>query len=168
MILYVNVCVRRESRTNRLAAALLRQLGGAYEEVRLAEEPPAPLSAAALDRRTALIEAGDFSDPMFRHARQFQAADVIVIAAPYWDLSFPAVLKTYLENVYVTGLVSVYGTDGTPRGLCRAKKALLRDDGGRSLHPRFRLCLRPRAGDAVLRHLGDRAHQGGAAGRRWV
>ena len=59
---------------------------------------------------------------MFRLARQFQQADVIVIAAPYWDLSFPAVLKAYLENIYVTGLVSEYGADGIPHGLCRAKK----------------------------------------------
>lgn len=122
MILYVNACVRRESRTDRIARALLQTLGGAYEEVRLAEEPPEPLSEARLQRRTELIERGDFSDPMFRLARQFRAAEELVIAAPYWDLSFPAVLKAYLENVYVTGLVSEYGADGTPRGLCRARK----------------------------------------------
>lgn len=69
-----------------------------------------------------MIERGDFTDPMFRLARQFRAAEEIVIAAPYWDMSFPAVLKAYLENVYVTGLVSEYGADGTPHGLCRARK----------------------------------------------
>lgn len=122
MILYVNACVRGESRTNRIAKALLQTLGGAYEEVKLAEEPPEPLSEARLQRRTEMIERGDFTDPMFRLARQFRAAEEIVIAAPYWDMSFPAVLKAYLENVYVTGLVSEYGADGTPHGLCRARK----------------------------------------------
>ena len=36
MILYVNACVRTESRTNRLAKALLAKLG-AFEEVRLTD-----------------------------------------------------------------------------------------------------------------------------------
>ena len=122
MILYVNACVRECSRTERIAKALLRTLGEEYEEVKLAEETPEPLSAERLQKRTELIEQGDYSDPMFRLARQFQRADRIVIAAPYWDLSFPSILKVYLENVYVTGLVSAYGADGAPRGLCRARK----------------------------------------------
>ena len=122
MILYVNACVRSESRTDRIARALLGRLGGKQEEVRLSEDTPEPLSAKRLARRTALIERGDYADPMFRYARQFQRADTIVIAAPYWDLSFPAVLRTYLENVYVTGLVSEYTPDGIPHGLCQARK----------------------------------------------
>jgi len=122
MILYVNACVRSESRTDRIARVLLARLGGEYEEVRLSEDTPEPLSAKRLARRTALIERGDYADPMFRYARQFQRADTIVIAAPYWDLSFPAVLRTYLENVYVTGLVSEYTPEGIPHGLCRARK----------------------------------------------
>ena len=104
------------------ARALLRTLGGEYEEVRLMEAGSEPLSEERLLRRTELTERGDLSDPMFRWARQFQQADLIVIAAPYWDFSFPAILKVYLENIYVTGLVSEYGPDGTPRGLCRAGK----------------------------------------------
>jgi FMN-dependent NADH-azoreductase len=122
MILYVNACVRSESRTDRIARVLLGRLGGEQEEVRLSEDTPEPLSAKRLARRTALIERGDYADPMFRYARQFQRADTIVIAAPYWDLSFPAVLRTYLENVYVTGLVSEYTPEGIPHGLCRARK----------------------------------------------
>ncbi|MBR1689463.1 MAG: hypothetical protein IJ713_01655 [Oscillibacter sp.] len=43
MILYINACVRSESRTNRIAKALLETLGGAYEEVKLAEVIPEPL-----------------------------------------------------------------------------------------------------------------------------
>ncbi len=43
------------------------------------------------------------------------------IAAPYWDLSFPAILKQYLEHVCVVGLTFCYEND-LPKGLCRAKK----------------------------------------------
>jgi len=122
MVLYVNACVRKESRTEQIARALLERLGGEREEVKLSEEPLQPLNDERLIRRTERIEKRDYSDPMFRLARQFQAADEIVIAAPYWDLSFPAILKLYLENIYVTGLVSEYTETGEPRGLCRAKK----------------------------------------------
>ena len=122
MIIYVNACVREESRTDRIARALLQTLGNEYEEVKLAEQAPEPLSEERLQKRIELIEQGDYGHPMFRLARQFQRADVIVIAAPYWDLSFPAVLKAYLENIYVTGLVSEYGADGMPHGLCLARK----------------------------------------------
>ena len=122
MVLYVNACVRECSRTNRIARALLSALGGAYEEVKLSEEALEPLSEERLNLRTALIEQRDYSHPMFDYARQFQRADTIVISAPFWDLSFPAILKLYLENIYVTGLVSEYDESGMPRGLCRAKK----------------------------------------------
>jgi len=122
IVLYVNACVRANSRTDRIARALLEGLGGRQEEVRLGEECLQPLSEERLVRRTELIERGDYADPMFSLARQFQSADEIVIAAPYWDLSFPSVLKLYLENIYVTGLVSTYTEEGKPHGLCKAKK----------------------------------------------
>ena len=34
---------------------------------------------------------------MFDLAGQFAGADTIVIAAPFWDLSFPAALKQYMQ-----------------------------------------------------------------------
>ena len=43
-----------------------------------------------------------------------------MIAAPYWDLMFPAVFKTYLENVSVSGITFDYSSDGIPTGLCKA------------------------------------------------
>ena len=121
-VLYINACARSESRTDRIARALLERLGGLQEEVKLAEMDLQPLSEERLNRRTRLIEKADYTDAMFDLARQFQQADETVIAAPYWDLSFPAVLKTYFENIYITGIVSEYDENGLPRGLCRAKE----------------------------------------------
>ena len=120
--MFINSCVRAQSRTERIARALLAKLGGEYDEVKLETAGFQPLNGETLARRTALIEAGDYADPMFDAAKQFAAADELVIAAPFWDYSFPALLKTYLENIYVTGIVSCYGGDGRPVGLCRAKK----------------------------------------------
>ena len=122
MTLYINCCVREESRTKRLAKAVLHKLGGDFTELNLYEENLKPLDRETLNKRTALIKQGDYSDPMFDHAKQFASADTIVIAAPYWDLSFPSTLKIYIENIYVTGIVSAYDKSGMPVGLCKAKE----------------------------------------------
>ena len=121
MTLFINCCPRGESRTERLARALLRTLGE-YEELRLYDEPLHPLRRADIAKRDALLAEKKYDDEMFRYARQFAAADRIVIAAPLWDLSCPAQLKVYLENIYVTGIVTKYSEAGEPVGLCRANE----------------------------------------------
>lgn len=121
MILYINACVRRESRTDRIARALLEKLGE-YEEVNLSTMGLKTLDEETLQKRADYITAHDYSDNMFDLAKQFASADIIVIAAPHWDLSFPALLKVYIENIYVTGIVSRYDENGVPLGLCKAEK----------------------------------------------
>ena len=121
MNLYINACVRTESRTNRIARALLEKLGG-FEEICLAGMGLKPLDEETLRKRTDLVMARTYDDSMFDLAKQFASAEKIVIAAPHWDLSFPALLKIYIENIYVTGIVSKYNEKGMPQGLCRAEK----------------------------------------------
>ena len=75
-----------------------------------------------LNMRDRLISKRDFSNPMFDLARKFAEAENIVIAAPYWDLSFPAALKQYLEQINVVGISFRYTEEGVPVGLCRAKR----------------------------------------------
>lgn len=119
MILYVNCCPRNGSRTAQMAEKLLKELGE-YEEINPEKEGLLPLNDERLKYRTQRIEKGDYSDDIFRYAKQFAKADTIVIAAPFWDLSFPAILKIYIENIYVTGIVSKYTKEGKPEGLCKA------------------------------------------------
>lgn len=120
-ILFVNACVRPGSRTLELAQSVLTALPGQIQEVCLAKETIPPLDWAGLQAREAGTAAGDFSGPCFRYARQFAQADRIVIAAPYWDLLFPAALRAYLEAVTVGEVTFRYGHSGIPEGLCRAK-----------------------------------------------
>ena len=120
MTLYINACARPGSRTDRLARALLATLGD-YEELRLYDLPLLPLN----------------TDDFFRCARQFAAADKIVLAAPLWDLCFPAQLKLYLENIYITGIVTRYDEAGCPVGLCHAQKLYYVSTSGGPYDPRF-------------------------------
>ena len=55
-------------------------------------------------------------------AKQFAAADEIIIAAPFWDLSFPAALKQYFEQINVREITFFYAPEGIPTGLCRAER----------------------------------------------
>lgn len=137
MVLYINACVRSESRTDRIARALLGEITDKYDEIKLSEIHLHPLSEEELNKRTAYIEKGEYSNPMFDPAKQFADAEIIVIAAPYWDMSFPASLKVYLENIYVTGIVSEYGPDGKPHGLCKAKKLYYVTTAGGPYVPNF-------------------------------
>ena len=138
MILFINACVRKESRTKILADRLLAKLKedtesnpendiknnaeNVIEELRLEDMAFPAADEAFLQKRDALLAAGKFEEPLFAPARQFASADTIVIAAPYWDLSFPAALKQYIEQVNVVGITFEYTPEGFPRGLCRAKK----------------------------------------------
>ena len=123
-ILFINACIRPDSRTLELAETLLQTLNGHIQEVVLQEKQLPTLDLEGMQKRNQAAQAQDFSDPIFDAAKQFAAADIIVIAAPYWDLMFPAVVKTYLENITVSGITFRYGENGIPQGLCRAKRLI--------------------------------------------
>ena len=122
MVLYINACVRKKSRTKDLADCLLSKLKEPYEEVYLNSLSFPLVDEDFLNRRDRLIAERDFRDPMFELAKQFAAADEIIIAAPFWDLSFPAALKQYFEQINVRGITFFYTPEGIPTGLCRAKR----------------------------------------------
>ena len=112
---------RKSSRTRMLAGYLISKLGERPVTVRLSETKWPLFDDAFLDKRNAAVRTGDYSDPLFDAAKQFALADTVVIAAPYWDLSFPASLKQYFEQITVSGLTFRYSEEGIPQPLCRAK-----------------------------------------------
>ena len=129
-ILFVDACVTRDtaSRTRRLARTFLSKYLADPDckvtTVLLEKTPMEPLTGKGLAEREKAIERGDFSSPSFELARTFAAADEVVIAAPFWDMSFPALLKLYVEQLCVNKLTFCYDEKGMPRGLTRIKKAV--------------------------------------------
>ncbi len=134
-ILFINACVRPGSRTLRLAHHVLEKLNGHVEEVDLTEETLLPLDLSRLEKRDRLLREGNRSDSMFRFARQYASADVIVLAAPFWDLSFPAAVKVYYENIMVLGISFCYTPEGVPEGLCRARRLIYVTTSGGPMPP---------------------------------
>lgn len=136
-ILFINACIRPESRTLVLAKHLLSKLSGHVEEVNLEAEAIPALNAESLKYRQGLLAAEKFDDPMLRYARQFREADIIVIAAPYYDLSFPSSLKNYLEAICCVGLTFYYDEHEWPQTLCRARKVYYVSTGGGRLKKKY-------------------------------
>ena len=137
MVLFVNGCVRENSRTLELAQSVLENIADSAEEIRLYPNGPEGLNTEKLRLRDELLSGKQYDHPMFQWARQFAAADTIVIAAPFWDLAFPTKIRAYLEEITVSGITFRYGENGIPQGLCRAKKLIYVTTAGGPIFQNF-------------------------------
>ncbi|MDK0793281.1 FMN-dependent NADH-azoreductase [Clostridium perfringens] len=63
------------------------------------------------------------NNSILKYAYQFADSDKYIIAAPMWNLSFPAILKAYIDYVSVSGITFKYTAEG-PVGLLNNKKAV--------------------------------------------
>lgn len=119
--LFVNACMRGDlSRTLTLCREYLEHREP-ITEIDLGALNLKPLDGETAARRAELQKAGMWDDPIFDLAKEFAAADEIVIGAPYWDLSFPAALKTYIEYVSVCDIAFHYTEQGQAEGKCAAR-----------------------------------------------
>ena len=125
--LLIDCCIRKDrSRTAKLPEAIVKALPEEYEVTRLdpSAEGLRPFDLTSLDDRDALLAAGRTDHPRFRYARQLAEADVVLVAAPFWDLSFPAIFKVYIEHVSVEGITFRSTAEGL-QGLCRGTDLIL-------------------------------------------
>ena len=129
-ILFVDGCIRgAQSRTRTLAQAFLDELTALYpsdtvETADLNTLRLVPLFGDTLAERDAAVARQDWDNPWFTQAVQFQRADGIVLAAPFWEGTFPAALHTYIEHICAAGLTFRYGEHGEQIGLCQAARAV--------------------------------------------
>lgn len=110
-----------ESRTRCILEPLMSELGKRYEIETVALDGE---DYQAVGRRV-LAERGEGYVPeaIAEQARRLAAADRIVIAAPFWDMSFPAILKVFIENMSLFNIT--FKDNGTYfEGLCRCEKVL--------------------------------------------
>ncbi len=128
-LLFIDACPRDPavSRTHRLCRAFLEAFRegrpeAGVEALRLTDLGLAPFDGAMAAARDALRTEGKLDAPMFDLPRQFASADRILIGAPYWDYSFPALLKIYIDHVSCGKILFDYDDAGAPHGLCRATR----------------------------------------------
>ena len=136
-LLFVDCCISQRgerSRTRALADAFLEAFrkthpDWAVETVDVASRNLTPFTAEGLNERDALASVGAWDAPVYDEARRFRAADAVVVAAPYWDLSYPAALRTYMEYISANGLAYHYEADGC-HGDCRGQWLVYLTSGG--------------------------------------
>ena len=128
-LLFVNCCISQRggaSRTRALAEAFLTAFQAAHPGSEIQEVTPEtllalkPFNVEMLNRRDALAAEKAFDAPVYALARQFREADAVAVAAPFWDLSYPAALRTYIEYISANGLTYHYDEAGC-HGDCVAK-----------------------------------------------
>lgn len=119
-LLFINACARERgiSRTLELCDTFIEAFCEKHpetvvEELNLFRSVIKCYGIGEAERRDELVGRGRFSDEMFDAAHDFAAADVILVGAPCWDMSFPAVLKAYIENICVNRITFQYTSKGS-------------------------------------------------------
>ena len=121
-LLYIDACIRdTESRTRQIAEPIVRALEGKYavERYVLNDMPLAVVQKDLIHKRL----NGDIDPTVMTWAETVRDADRIVIAAPFWDMSIPAALKSFFELCSILD-VTFKTNDKTCYGNCNAKKML--------------------------------------------
>ncbi len=121
-LIVIDACMRDEaSRTRRILLPLVTELEKRYavETVRLDGEDYQAVGRRVLAERA----RGYVPQNIVDMAKRLAAADRIVIAAPFWDMSYPAILKVFIENMSLFGIT--FRDSGTRfEGLCKCEKVL--------------------------------------------
>lgn len=122
-LLFVNACPRGRgvSRTLELCDTFIKTIREknpevVVEELDLFRAGVHCYGIEEIQHRDELIAQNVLADEIFNLAHRFAAADIILVGAPYWDLSFPAILKAYVEAVCVNNITFHY-TEKGPEGL---------------------------------------------------
>jgi FMN-dependent NADH-azoreductase len=125
-ILVIDSCVRREeSRTKILLDKAVSTLktqhpDWEFETLTLMDMDLKYWNTESLQARDELLAKKEYDAPVFALGRQFHDADGMIIAAPFWDLSVPAALKVYIENVSAEGVTFACSAKGL-EGICKGQ-----------------------------------------------
>lgn len=120
-LVIIDSCMRAESRTRRILNAAKEVLSTRYdiEIIDVNSAGLLPLTPEGLEERT----SGIVPEQTLSLAKTIAAADRLVVAAPFWDMSFPATLKAFFENMSLYG-VTFEDNGHTCVGLCKCKKVM--------------------------------------------
>ena len=120
-LIFIDACMRAGSRTRRIASPIMAELRKKYsvETVDLTRNIyPVADNHTLEDRNQGIVPAEHAA-----LAKKIAEADRIVIAAPFWDMSFPSALKVFFENMSLFG-VTFDSNEKECYGLCKAEKVM--------------------------------------------
>ena len=121
-LVVIDACIRgEESRTRRIAEPIIAALAKRYEITRfdLTKMPMEPLTPQTYVERM----AGQVPEWAVEAAKAVAEADRIVVAAPFWDMSFPAVVKVFFEHISLFG-ITFMDNGHSCVGMCKCEKVM--------------------------------------------
>ena len=120
-LIFIDACMRAGSRTRRIARPIISELSKKYsvENVDLTKNIYPVADNYTLEDRNQGVVPAEHVDLAMRLA----SADRIVIAAPFWDMSFPSALKVFFENMSLFG-ITFNTNEKECYGLCKAEKVM--------------------------------------------
>ena len=121
-LLYIDSCIRDEvSRTKKIATPIINKLKERYdvETLVINDLNLTIVKKDLVNKRT----NGIIDEEVLSWANKVSKADRIVIAAPFWDMSIPAALKSFIELCSIIN-VTFASDDKTCFGICNCKKLL--------------------------------------------
>ena len=119
-LLYIDSCIRDEvSRTKKIATPIINKLKERYdvETLVINDLNLTIVKKDLVNKRT----NGIIDEEVLSWANKVSKADRIVIAAPFWDMSIPAALKSFIELCSIIN-VTFASDDKTCFGICNCKK----------------------------------------------
>ena len=121
-LLYIDSCIREEvSRTKKIATPIINKLKERYDVETLVINE---LNLTIVKKDLVNKRTNGIIDPeVLSWANKVKEADRIVIAAPFWDMSIPAALKSFIELCSIIN-VTFASDDKTCFGICNCKKVL--------------------------------------------
>ena len=97
-MIFINACMRdKDSRTLKLAKSIIR--GHEAETINISELRLMPYTEKSNPTNKPIDEK------YIKLAKKIAECDGLVIAAPFWDMSFPALLKVFLEKLSIQNVM---------------------------------------------------------------
>ena len=127
-VLFVNGCNNATSYTHQIASVFVDEYSKCHKDDdiitrNLYEEDIKFLTIEDINERTKENFDLEPEREIFKYVKEFLEADKIIIAAPFWNLSIPAIMHAYLEHIAVPNITHIPAKQGTV-GLCQSKKVV--------------------------------------------
>ncbi len=131
-LIVIDACMRDgDSRTKRILEPVVERLSEKYDVERILLDGD---DFSAVGRKVLAERAGGYvPEETVSMAKRIAEADRLVIAAPFWDMSFPSILKVFIEQMSLFNIT--FKDNGKEcEGLCRCGKVLYITTRGMNIH----------------------------------
>ena len=120
-LIVVDACMHEGSRTRKIMEPIVARLAKRYsvEKIVLEADSYPVVGKRILEERS----SGYVPQEIVETAKKVADADRLVIAAPFWDMSYPSALKVFFENMSLFNIT--FANNGKEfTGLCKCEKVL--------------------------------------------